>query len=931
MRIAPLFLVLLAACLQDTAKSSDDSDPNDSLVVDTEDVVDTDLGIDSAVVEVPDAPDTDPPGLPGDRDADGCLDGEDARPDDSAGDLDGDGDPDDCDPCFGEDNHDADGDGLCDDLDADSPPQDTDGDGCIDAVDPLPNQISTDLDGDGVASDCDLCAGDDALGDSDGDGLCGDVDGDDDQDGCLDADDPFPELAAGDLDGDGVGDDCDLCFGPDSADHDGDGLCDSLDADAPPADLDGDGCPDVDDLAPSIASADGDGDSVADDCDACFGDDATGDLDGDGSCDNVDPDDDADGCLDTIDVAPTVAGLDGDGDGVSDHCDLCFGPDNVDSDGDGLCDLLDPTTVLNDADGDGCPDHLDAAPSVASGDSDGDEVPDDCDACEGADGVGDLDLDGICSDVDDDDDGDGCLDVDDAVPSDAGRDLDLDGTSDDCDPCYGPDDVDADGDGVCDSLDESPLGTLQEAAAASGRVIGVAISSWPVVNDPDYTQLLLEQFGSITHEWEAKWHPLQPAEGAWDFVGADAAIGIVAPYGFEVHGHALAWHEAVPDWIDPAITPSAFEALFHTHVETTLAHWDGVIDTWDVVNEAFESDGALRDTLFSQKLGATWVQDTFVAARAAAPDGRLFYNDFGIEGINPKSDAVYAMASQMLADGIPLDGIGFQSHLVVGQGPDRAELDANLARFADLGLAIHLSEADVRMAHVQGGGEARQLAQAMRWYDLTSACVAQPACEKLTVWGVSDAWSWIDAFYGADDPLPFDDDGRPKAAAGAIAAAFRGEPIPDCDAQRVHNGGFEAGLSGWEDRGATLSWVTDARTGNRAVLVSDRTAAWQGPQQSVSARIAEGVTWRATAWARLTAPGSEPLTLTLHRVDDAGDDWTQLSSVTVTEAWTELTGTVALHPDDSTGAVSALELYVEGPAAGIDLLVDDITLVAVCP
>ncbi len=237
---------------------------------------------------------------------------------------------------------DVDGDGNCDDVDADD-----DGDGCLDEQDAAPATHSDDTDGDGVADDCDRCAGDDAAGDTDADGVCDDQDDDDDGDGCLDGGDPAPKVASGDTDEDGVADDCDLCEGtpdPEAVDTDEDGECDSVDGDD-----DADGCLDDVDAAPLVASADTDEDGVADDCDRCGegpddvdddrdgvpdacdlceGDDAAGDSDEDGACDDTDDDDDNDGCADAIDDAPLVAGEDGDGDGIGDDCDACFGEDD---------------------------------------------------------------------------------------------------------------------------------------------------------------------------------------------------------------------------------------------------------------------------------------------------------------------------------------------------------------------------------------------------------------------------------------------------------------------------------------------------------------------------------------------------------------------------------------------------------------------------
>jgi hypothetical protein len=401
-----------------------------------------------------------------DDDGDGCLDSVDPQTDVERSDADGDGLGDDCDGCLGDNaTGDLDGDGTCDDLDGDA-----DGDGCADTSDALLDAAWTDQDDDGVSDDCDLCDGEDARGDLDSDGLCADLDEDDDGDGCADVDDLAPALAAVDGDGDGIAEDCEVCLGDDLlGDLDSDGLCDDLDDDD-----DDDDCADLIDAAPTVSSVDEDGDGIPSDCDLCRGANHRGDTDGDGVCNNLDSDDDEDGCVDGSDTLPLVWAGDGDGDGIGDHCDPCQdaeltgdndddgdGVDDAcdgcagddatgDLDGDGTCDDLD-----GDADGDGCADTRDAILHAAWTDGDLDGVGDDCDLCDGEDARGDLDGDGLCDDLDDDDDDDGCADVDDLAPALAAVDSDGDGIAEDCEVCLGDDLLgDFDRDGLCDDLDD---------------------------------------------------------------------------------------------------------------------------------------------------------------------------------------------------------------------------------------------------------------------------------------------------------------------------------------------------------------------------------------------------------------------------------------------------------------------------------------------
>ena len=190
-------------------------------------------------------------------------------------------------------------------------------------------------------------------------------------------------------------------------------------------------------------------------------------------------------------------------------------------------------------------------------------------------------------------------------------------------------------------------------------------------------------------------------------------------------------------------------------------------------NDARHVDGSLRDTLWLRGLGPEYLATVFRLAHRADPEARLFYNDYGAEGLNPKSEAIYHLLRDLLDADVPVHGVGLQMHVPVEGFPPPEDVAANMERLAGLGLDIHITEMDVRLPlPVTDEGLA---AQARVYGDMLQVCLACPACTALIQWGVSDAHSWVPHFFkGTGAALIFDEEYRPKAAHAAIAEILEG-------------------------------------------------------------------------------------------------------------------------------------------------------------
>jgi len=311
----------------------------------------------------------------------------------------------------------------------------------------------------------------------------------------------------------------------------------------------------------------------------------------------------------------------------------------------------------------------------------------------------------------------------------------------------------------------APAG-LRDLARARGLDLGAAVAPAPLREEPEYAACLAREFSLATTENALKMEPLRPEPGRWSFAGADTIVDFAAAHDMKVRGHTLVWHQQVPEWVSKA-PASELEPILSAHIETVAGRYRGRIAIWDVVNEAVTDDGSPRDTLWLRGLGPDYLATAFRRAHQADAGARLFYNDYGAEGLNPKSEAVYHLLRDLLDAAVPVHGVGLQMHVPVQGHPRPDDVAANMARLAGLGLEIHITEMDVRLPLPVT--EEALAAQARVYGDLLQVCLDCPACTALIQWGVSDRHSWVPHFFeGTGAALILDEAYRPKPAYRAL-------------------------------------------------------------------------------------------------------------------------------------------------------------------
>jgi endo-1,4-beta-xylanase len=304
------------------------------------------------------------------------------------------------------------------------------------------------------------------------------------------------------------------------------------------------------------------------------------------------------------------------------------------------------------------------------------------------------------------------------------------------------------------------------------RYFGTAVNDRLLGTDAAYTALLNAQFSQVTPENAMKWGPLEPTPGSLNWSAADALVASAQANGQKVRGHTLVWHSQLPTFIsDGKLTKAQLNDTLKAHIDTEVGRYKGKIYAWDAVNEAFNDDGTMRQSVFYTTLGEGYIADAFRWAHAADPAAKLYINDYDTDDINPKSDGLYALVKKLKADGVPIDGVGFQAHLDLGNSFP-TQMAANLQRFAALGVEVAVTELDVRLATPSTAATLKT--QADYYKQVVEACLSTPACVGITVWGISDRDSWVPSvFPGKGEADLFDANLKPKPAYDAVVQALK--------------------------------------------------------------------------------------------------------------------------------------------------------------
>jgi endo-1,4-beta-xylanase len=338
--------------------------------------------------------------------------------------------------------------------------------------------------------------------------------------------------------------------------------------------------------------------------------------------------------------------------------------------------------------------------------------------------------------------------------------------------------------------------SLRDLAAAVGLRVGSAIIPQDI-NTPAWAAVAASQFSVVTPGNEMKWQVVEPTQGTFDWTGADNLMAFAKANKQLVRGHTLCWHNQLPTWLttgvsNGTISSSQLRGLLQQHIYTEVGRYRGRIWQWDVCNEFLTDSSPSQvdpNNFWIANAGPGIIADAFRWARQADPHALLFYNDYNIggeDGTNAKSDAAFALVKQLLDDHVPIDGVGNQGHLDTQYGWSPQRLQEDIERYASIGLKVAITEADVRTFVNNATDQVptdnlSQFAQPFEFSEMMKAALAVPELISFTVWGFTDADSWVPGFFtGEGYATIYDVNLNPKAAYYALqsdlAMAANGAP-----------------------------------------------------------------------------------------------------------------------------------------------------------
>ena len=309
----------------------------------------------------------------------------------------------------------------------------------------------------------------------------------------------------------------------------------------------------------------------------------------------------------------------------------------------------------------------------------------------------------------------------------------------------------------------------------------------------EYENIFLDNFSHLTPEGGMVWgeYGVSPDSGQINFWGGDRIIGFAHENDIKVKAQHLVWHRyfdgsdpLLPDWLvdDEGVSQYNKEdlsMLLKNFINQTVHHYTDsfpeTIKWWCVINEPGSNTTGYIPNLWLDSLGSAHIDSSFIWARAAAgPEIKLYYNEYFYHGaqyggarIQSKIDFAHNVVSGMIQRGVPIDGMGFQSHIPAIGYPGKEIVAGDMKRFTDLGLEVYITELDIELTTPVTHEKLEK--QANIYKEIFQIAIENPLIKLVCLWQFNDAQSWLGA--GAESCI-MDSLYNPKPAYDSIQSAL---------------------------------------------------------------------------------------------------------------------------------------------------------------
>jgi endo-1,4-beta-xylanase len=350
----------------------------------------------------------------------------------------------------------------------------------------------------------------------------------------------------------------------------------------------------------------------------------------------------------------------------------------------------------------------------------------------------------------------------------------------------------------------APTSGLKDAFRAA-FMVGTALSPRQFDGlDTASVALVAREFNAATPENVLKWERVHPEPDRYEFAPSDAYVAFAERHGMFITGHTLVWHSQTPRWVfenaqGQPLSRDELLARMKDHITTVVGRYKGRIKGWDVVNEALNEDGTLRQSPWMRIIGPDYLVKAFQFAHEADPAAELYYNDYNLD-YPAKRDGAVRLVRSLQQAGVPIHAVGTQEHLKLTT-PSIALVDSSIRALAATGVKVNVTELDVDLlpaatrnatadVNVRAGTapdldpykaglpDSMQQALARRYEDLFRVYLAnKDVIDRVTFWGVADRDSWLNGWPvrgRTSYPLLFDRQNKPKPAYDRVMALSRG-------------------------------------------------------------------------------------------------------------------------------------------------------------